>query len=133
MSRLIFHSEKVKIKKNDIKECRYLLFLYFRAQFWCNMNEEQVKLLGDFEFRTRQLIDRCNKLKAEIINLKDTIVLKDKEIAEAKEAVQNITSKYDNLKLAKKISINDDESKESKKRLSNLVREIDKCIALLNE
>ena len=97
------------------------------------MNEEQVKLLGDFEFRTRQLIDRCNKLKAEIINLKDTIVLKDKEIAEAKEAVRKITSKYDNLKLAKKISINDDESKESKKRLSNLVREIDKCIALLNE
>ena len=97
------------------------------------MIEEQVKLLGDFEFRIRQLIDKCNKLKAENKNLEDLIALKDKDIAEAKEATREITSKYDNLKLAKIISTKDDESKEAKKRLSNLVREIDKCIALLNE
>ena len=97
------------------------------------MIEEQVKLLGDFEFRVRQLMNHCNKLKTENENLGNSIALKDKEIAEAKEAVKEITSKYDNLKLAKTISMNDDESKDTKKRLSNLVREIDKCIALLNE
>ena len=97
------------------------------------MTEEQIELIKDFEFRVRSLMDHCNKLKAENKNLNDLLVLKEKEIAEEKEAVKEITSKYDNLKLAKIISRNDDESKDAKKRLSVLVREIDKCIALLNE
>jgi chromosome segregation ATPase len=97
------------------------------------MTEEHVKQLKDFEFRVRQLMDYCDKLKTENRNLRGSIALKEREIAEAKEAVEEITSKYDNLKLAKIISMNDDDSKEAKKRLSALVREIDKCIALLNE
>lgn len=97
------------------------------------MTEEQVKLLKDFEFRVRQLMDRCDKLKVENKNLKDSLALKDREIAEVKEAVKEITSKYDTLKSAKAISMDETEAKEAKKRLSSLVREIDKCIALLNE
>ncbi len=97
------------------------------------MTEEQVKLLNDFDFRVRQLIDRCDKLIVENENLKNTLALKDKEITNLEEVIGDMTSKYDNLKLAKALSLNEDETKEAKKRLSALVREIDKCIALLNE
>ncbi|MDR0505885.1 MAG: hypothetical protein LBH32_03575 [Dysgonamonadaceae bacterium] len=41
--------------------------------------------------------------------------------------------KYDNLKMVKIISVKQDDFKAAKNRLSKLVREVDKCIALLNE
>lgn len=40
---------------------------------------------------------------------------------------------YTNLKTATTISLNGSDVKETKLRLSKLVREVDKCIALLNE
>ena len=40
---------------------------------------------------------------------------------------------YTNLKTARIISINDNELRDTKQRLARLVREVDKCIALLNE
>ena len=40
---------------------------------------------------------------------------------------------YTNLKSATSICLNGCDVKESKLRLSKLVREVDKCIALLNE
>ena len=40
---------------------------------------------------------------------------------------------YTNLKTATAITLNGSDVKETKLRLSKLVREVDKCIALLNE
>ena len=40
---------------------------------------------------------------------------------------------YTNLKTARILSINDNELRDTKQRLAKLVREVDKCIALLNE
>ena len=41
--------------------------------------------------------------------------------------------RYTNLKMARTISIHDKDINDTKQRLSRLVREVDKCIALLNE
>ena len=45
----------------------------------------------------------------------------------------NWKSTIRNLKTATAISLNGSDVKETKLRLSKLVREVDKCIALLNE
>ena len=42
-------------------------------------------------------------------------------------------SKFDNLLTAKVVSTNEEERKDARMRLSKLVREVDRCIALLNE
>jgi len=97
------------------------------------MTEEQAKIFENFELKVKLLIDRCDKLKAENKDLQDRIALKDKQLEETKELLREYSSKYDNLKLAKIISTDDEEMKKTRKRLSTLVREIDKCIALLNE
>ncbi|MCD7971342.1 MAG: hypothetical protein LUG18_01540 [Candidatus Azobacteroides sp.] len=97
------------------------------------MTEEHEKILKNFELKVRLLMNRYEKLKAENQDLKDMLARKEGEIKEAKELVQEATSKYDNLKLAKIISTDDEEVKKMKKRLSGIVREIDKCIALLNQ
>lgn len=97
------------------------------------MTEEQKKILNDFELRVKLLIAQCDKLKRENKSLKETIAQQESEIERVNNQLREWTLKYDNLKLAKIISTDDEEMKRTKKRLSGLVREIDKCIALLNE
>ena len=85
------------------------------------MTDEEKKLLSTFEARLRHLIYLHDELKRENAELK--------QLLEAKELENN----YTNLKTATTISLNGSDVKETKLRLSKLVREVDKCIALLNE
>ena len=72
------------------------------------------------------------QLKQKNEELKEVIRKKDETIEEIQSNYKSLDTKYANLKLAKIISINDSEAKDTKQRLSKLVREVDKCIALLN-
>lgn len=96
------------------------------------MTEEDKKLLSTFEARFRHLLYKYQQLKQKNGELKDSIRKKDKVIEEMQSNYHNLETKYTNLKLAKIISINDNEARDTKQRLSKLVREVDKCIALLN-
>ncbi len=96
------------------------------------MTEEDKKLLSTFEARLRHLLYEYQQLKQRNEDLKAVIRKKDEIIEEMQSNYNNLNTKYANLKLAKIISINDSEAKDTKQRLSKLVREIDKCIALLN-
>jgi hypothetical protein len=97
------------------------------------MTEDQNKILGVFEARVRQLMFLCDDLKEEIHGLK----LQQKDLDESYKTLLEenkiLKNKYDNLKMAKIISVKQDDFKAAKNRLSKLVREVDKCIALMNE
>ena len=49
------------------------------------------------------------------------------------ESKDNQKPLYTDLKTARTLSLYDKDIKDTKQKLSGLVREIDKCIALLNE
>ena len=57
--------------------------------------------------------------------------LKEK-VAGLKEQVESLQRDYANLKTAKMLDVSSGEIRDAKSRLSRLVREVDKCIALLN-
>lgn len=97
------------------------------------MAEEYNRLLGVFESRVRQLMYLHDEMKRENMKLKQALSEKEKELTEAQSSINELEARYANLKLAKTISISDSEVKDTKQRLSKLVREVDKCIALLNE
>ena len=97
------------------------------------MTEDQSKLLNIFESRVRQLIYICDSLKGENSELKFQIEELKQSQDKLEEANKIIKVKYDNLKMARIISVKQDDLKSAKNRLSKLVREVDKCIALLNE
>ena len=97
------------------------------------MTEEQSKLLGVFENRVHQLIFICDKLREENSDLKFQIEELRQSQDELEEANKIIKVKYDNLKMARIISVRQDDLRSAKNRLSKLVKEVDKCIALLNE
>ncbi|MDM8154272.1 hypothetical protein [Bacteroides gallinaceum] len=97
------------------------------------MTEEDKRLLNTFEGKMRNLMYLFEEQKKEISSLRQLLSEKEAEIERVENSRKELESKYANLKMARIISINDDELRDTKKRLASLVREVDKCIALLNE
>lgn len=71
--------------------------------------------------------------KQENADLRDLLKRKDEEIQQLELSKKELEDHYTDLKMARTISLYDKDIKDTKQRLSSLVREIDKCIALLNE
>ena len=97
------------------------------------MTEEEKKLLNSFETQLRHLIyvhDELKRENAELKKLLDNEKLKNEKV---QAQYDELEVSYTNLKTATAISLNGSDVKETKLRLSKLVREVDKCIALLNE
>lgn len=88
------------------------------------MTPEEETILKRFETRTRQLILQYQELKQENELLRQRVDTLNREL-------ENTKRDYNNLKVARMIDISDQDMKDAKGRLSKLIREIDKCIALL--
>ena len=97
------------------------------------MTEEQLKLVANFEARVRQLIFLCDELKQKNALLESKLSEEKEQNQSLEEEIKRLNIKYDNLKMARIISVKQGDFTDAKKRLSKLVREVDKCIALLNE
>jgi len=56
-----------------------------------------------------------------------------KNLSDSQRMVREWEAKYQHLTMAKAVSISEEETGKAQNRLSKLEREIEKCIALLNE
>ena len=97
------------------------------------MTEEDKKLIKAFEAKLRQFMFLYNQLEQENSLLIKELADKDKQIAQLEVSKKELEVKFTNLKMARTISLYDKDIKDAKQRLTSLVREVDKCIALLNE
>lgn len=94
------------------------------------MTEEEL-LISTFKARITQLLYQYDELEKANNEKASLLAEKDAEIEKLKEELATVKKEYTNLKLAKMIKIGDDELHDAKQRISKLVREVDKCIALL--
>ena len=92
-----------------------------------SMTAEQERLLKNFETRIRQTMLRCEELQKENDRLSEALAQKEEAYAMMVEAFDEVTEKYDNLKLAKSMAGRDKELHEARLELSKLVREINAC------
>jgi flagellar biosynthesis chaperone FliJ len=97
------------------------------------MADEQSKLLTSLETKVRYLMDLYGKTKDERDELAVELKKAEQKLSDTQHIIQDWESKYQDLKLAKIISVSEQEAKKTQYRLSKLEREIEKCIALLNE
>jgi FtsZ-binding cell division protein ZapB len=96
------------------------------------MTENDEKLLAEFEIRMRQLMYLCDRLKEKNVLLKQELTQRSETIEHLTSEVEELKTKYDSLKFVKSFSSeNKDGTLQAKKRLSKLVRDVDKCIAKL--
>lgn len=97
------------------------------------MTEDQKRLMAVFEVRLQDLICLCEERMLTITKLNKVLADKEEELEQALQKVKELNAKYDSVLTAKIVSADEGEFKNAKMRLSKLVREVDKCIALLNE
>lgn len=96
------------------------------------MTAEEDALLRTLEARVTQVTLEYKALKDRYAELSRTMEEKDATIAALHSQIDRLQTDYANLKTAKMIDISSEDMKNAKSRLSKLVREVDKCIALLN-
>ena len=97
------------------------------------MTDDQISLLADFEAKVRKLMALCDQQKRQKEELTRALESKDEELKQAMQTIRELEAKYDYLLIARRISVTKEEKEHAKKQLSNFVREVNKCIALLNE
>ena len=96
------------------------------------MTEADVFAIKNFESKLNRLMDAYTQLMAENVTLREQLNLQSVELAEVHEQYSKLSQSYSDLKLTKIISASDFEIGETQQRLLKLVRDVDRCIALLN-
>ncbi len=96
------------------------------------MTAEEEALLRELEGRVAQLALDYKDLKGRLADMGRTLREKENTIGTLRARISQLQADYADLKTARIIDISDGELKDTKARLSKLVREVDKCIALLN-
>ena len=94
------------------------------------MNADQ--LISSIELKIRNLIEQQKSIKEENNYLKQQKEKITKTLEVQKSIITDLENKYRVLKVSKALEINTG-SKDVKKKITELVREIDKCISLLNK
>jgi len=89
------------------------------------MTEEEDKIVKRFEARVRHLILLYHKQQEQIVTLNDRVQQLNSELSD-------LNSSYKHLKDAKRIEVKSTDLSDTKRRLSNLVREVDQCITMLS-
>jgi len=97
------------------------------------MNKEHNRIISNFKNSLSALLLLYRAVKNDKDNLyKEKLVLLE-DIENMKKANEELQEKYDTLKFAKDLSFLSEDTNETKDKLGNIVREIDKCISLLNK
>ena len=97
------------------------------------MTVEQSELLTRLETEVRHLLILYRKTREEKEELARKLEDTASKLSGTERIVREWETKYEHLRLAKIISVSEQEAKKTQHNLSKLEREIEKCIALLNE
>ena len=96
------------------------------------MNVDQIEILGSLRQKTKKLIELLESERAEKITLKNENSQLRVSMVQQEAKIHELEQKYEKLKLAKAMASDSDEIHDAKIKVNRMVREIDKCIALLN-
>ena len=91
------------------------------------------KTLAEFEMRVRQLILQYQQLKEENKQLQQRMQEQAQTIEELNARVTQADNDYNSLKMARMLEITDGNLDEAKDRLARMIRQVNKCIAILSD
>lgn len=105
-----------------------LLFLKCKLEVMQELNH----VVDSIENRVVELIVQLKELRAENIELKRSNEELSILLETQKKRNSDLEEQNKVAKIAKSVTLSDDDRKMQRKRLNEMVREIDKCIALIN-
>jgi len=91
-------------------------------------------IVSDINNKINRLVDDRNNMRASISHMQNEIAQLQANVSTKKNELEEMNQKYKVLKLAKSLEGEPVEGKKDLKlKINEMVREIDKCIALLNK
>ena len=91
------------------------------------------KTIANFETRVRQLILRFQELKQENQELYAMVEKSEQEVKDLQAKLSQAEQDYHALKMAKMMTITDGDLEAAKARVQKLIREVNKCIAIISD
>ena len=92
--------------------------------------EAESKTINQFATRVRQMILQYQSVTKQNEDLCRQVAEQQERIAKLEAQLQQQRNDYESLKLARMVEITDG---DMQKRLAKLIRDVDKCITLVNE
>ncbi len=96
------------------------------------MTEREVEELILLKRKVEELVVRYEETERDLVSLRSEKEELEKELHEKEEELIELEEKYNKLQLSGAIKGDEESTRLARKRINKLVREIDKCIALLN-
>jgi hypothetical protein len=96
------------------------------------MDADQVQIINDLKSSISILIGKLEREKAEQFRIKNSNQELQRKINMNEAKISDLEQKYTHLKIAKSLIAESGDIHEAKIKVNRIVREIDKCIALLN-
>ena len=97
------------------------------------MTEKDQHLINELKYNIRRLIDSLEKTKDELEKVKDEKAGFELQLNTFKSEYEALKKRYENLKVAKALAEGDPDNQAAKQKVNKIIREVDKCIALLNQ
>lgn len=94
-----------------------------------NANEKTLSL---FTTRVRQMILQYQEMKQENDGLYEMVDEQNAKINELEAQLEQAKQNYNSLKMARMIQVSNADMDVAKKKLSKLIRDVNKCITLLS-
>ena len=89
-------------------------------------------IIANLEEKIHLLLQNYEESKQRNQFLEKKIEKQKEELIEVRNSFSELKSQYDKLKIAKTLSLSDDEKKIAHRQLSILVRNVNDCIKLIN-
>lgn len=96
------------------------------------MNADE-KTIALFTTRVRQLILEYNKIKNENDRLRAMIDERDSALEKMEGQLAQVRNDYESLKMARMAEITNGDLESAQKKISKLIRDVNKCITLVSE
>ena len=91
------------------------------------------QIIAVFQTRVRDMLERFKQLKQENADLLKTVEKNEQDIKDLRAQLAQADNDYRALKMAKIVEITDGDLETAKSRISQMVRDINKCIAILSD
>jgi uncharacterized coiled-coil DUF342 family protein len=91
-------------------------------------------LVEEIQEKVKTLVSQREEAYSKIKNLRDAVQSMEEQLLEKNNLLMELEQKYKVMKMAKSLEGGEvDNNKDLKLKINEMVREIDKCIALLNK
>lgn len=90
-------------------------------------------IIDSIEFKLMKLIDKLNQIQLEKSDLQKNNDTLSSKLQQQEKKIVALEDKVKLMNISKSVDIDEEEVKSTRLKINEYVREIDKCIALLNK